>query len=80
MMKNSFFYSSDDCGTCCFNSSVFINFINFVYCLSVLLHIVSLTAEVSTVKRGYFGPKVAIFITIFCWDILVSQVSPYIFL
>ena len=47
MMKNSFFYSSDDCGTCCFNSSVFINFINFVCCLSVLLHIVSLTAEVS---------------------------------
>ena len=46
MMKNSFFYSSDDCGTCCFNSSVFINFINFVCCLSVLLHIVSLTAEV----------------------------------
>ena len=34
----------------------------------------------STVKRGYFGPKVAIFVIIFCWDILISQVSPYIFL
>ena len=32
-----------------------------------------------SLKWGYFGPKVAIFITVFCWDILVSRVSPYIY-
>ena len=36
--------------------------------------------KTGSVKWGYFGPKVAIFITIFCQNILFSKVSPYIFL
>ena len=35
--------------------------------------------KTGSVKWGYFGPKVAIFITIFCPHILFSKVSPYIF-